>query len=65
VITVIVRLGCWVLSTDAIFGSACNKAIDDVNQAHLRELIYCRDALDAATEADALALITEWNEFRA
>jgi UDPglucose 6-dehydrogenase len=28
-------------------------------------LIYCRDALDAATEADALVLITEWNEFRA
>ena len=26
---------------------------------------YCRDALDAATGADALVLITEWNEFRA
>jgi UDPglucose 6-dehydrogenase len=29
------------------------------------DVIYCRDALDAATEADALVLITEWNEFRA
>jgi UDPglucose 6-dehydrogenase len=29
------------------------------------DLIYCRDALDAATEADTLVLITEWNEFRA
>jgi UDPglucose 6-dehydrogenase len=28
-------------------------------------VIYCRDALDAATEADVLVLITEWNEFRA
>jgi len=28
-------------------------------------VIYCRDALDAAAGADALVLITEWNEFRA
>jgi UDPglucose 6-dehydrogenase len=26
---------------------------------------YCRDAFDAARGADALVLITEWNEFRA
>jgi len=26
---------------------------------------YCRDAFDAAKDADALVLITEWNEFRA
>jgi len=29
------------------------------------EVVYCRDALDAASEADALVVITEWNEFRA
>ena len=28
-------------------------------------VIYCKDALDAASGADALVLITEWNEFRA
>jgi UDPglucose 6-dehydrogenase len=28
-------------------------------------VMYCRDALDAAAGADALVLITEWNEFRA
>lgn len=28
-------------------------------------VVYCRDALDAAGGADALVLITEWNEFRA
>jgi UDPglucose 6-dehydrogenase len=28
-------------------------------------VIYCRDALDAARGADALVVITEWNEFRA
>jgi len=26
---------------------------------------YCRDALDAAREADILVVLTEWNEFRA
>jgi UDPglucose 6-dehydrogenase len=29
------------------------------------DVTYCRDALDAAQGADALVLITEWNEFRA
>jgi UDPglucose 6-dehydrogenase len=29
------------------------------------DVTYCRDALDAATGADALVLVTEWNEFRA
>src|SRR6185312_15453592 len=29
------------------------------------EVAYCRDAIDACAEADALVLITEWNEFRA
>ena len=26
---------------------------------------YCRDAMDAATGADVLVVVTEWNEFRA
>jgi UDPglucose 6-dehydrogenase len=29
------------------------------------ELVYCDDAYDAAAGADALVLLTEWNEFRA
>jgi UDPglucose 6-dehydrogenase len=28
-------------------------------------VVYCRDALEAASGADVLVLITEWNEFRA
>ena len=28
-------------------------------------VVYCRDALDAVQGADALVVITEWNEFRA
>ncbi len=29
------------------------------------KLVYCRDALHAAEGADALVIVTEWNEFRA
>ncbi len=28
-------------------------------------VVYCRDALDAASGADILVVVTEWNEFRA
>ena len=28
-------------------------------------VVWCESAIDAATGADALVLITEWNEFRA
>ena len=28
-------------------------------------VVYCRDAMDAARGADAMVLVTEWNEFRA
>jgi UDPglucose 6-dehydrogenase len=28
------------------------------------DLTYCRDAYDCMTGADAVAIITEWNEFR-
>ena len=28
-------------------------------------VIYCRDAYDALSGADALVVVTEWNEFRA
>ncbi len=28
-------------------------------------VVYCKDAMDTVTGADALVVITEWNEFRA
>ncbi len=28
------------------------------------EIIYCKDSYDAASDADALVLVTEWNQFR-
>ena len=33
--------------------------------AQASRITYCTDALDAARDADALILVTEWNEFRA
>src|SRR3954471_4402392 len=46
------------------------RAFDPEGMALARPLlpesvIYCKDAMDAAAGADALVLITEWNEFRA
>ena len=46
------------------------RAFDPVGMAQARPLLpdtvrYCRDALDAAAGADALVVVTEWNEFRA
>ncbi len=46
------------------------RAFDPVGMEQARPLLpgsvhYCRDALDAAADADALVVITEWNQFRA
>ncbi len=46
------------------------RAFDPEGMQQARPLLpatvsYCRDAFDAAKGADALVLITEWNEFRA
>jgi UDPglucose 6-dehydrogenase len=46
------------------------RAFDPEGMGQARPLLpesvtYCSDALDAAAGADALVLITEWNEFRA
>jgi UDPglucose 6-dehydrogenase len=41
------------------------KGMEQARPALPPDVVYCRDALDAAVGADALVLITEWNEFRA
>lgn len=46
------------------------RAFDPVGMPHAKDLLpssvqFCTDAYDAAAGADALVLITEWNEFRA
>jgi UDPglucose 6-dehydrogenase len=32
---------------------------------HLNDISYCEDAYECARDADALVIITEWEEFRA
>ena len=49
---------------------AAIRAFDPVGMAHARgmlpdSVIFCSDAYDAATDADVLVLVTEWNDFRA
>ncbi len=51
-------------------GGADVRAFDPVGMEVARPMLpesvtYCRNALDAAKGADALVVVTEWNEFRA
>ena len=39
-------------------------AMDEAKK-HLEDLEWCEDAYEAAQDADAVVIITEWNEFRA
>jgi UDPglucose 6-dehydrogenase len=41
------------------------EGMDQARTVLPESVAYCNDALDAAAGADALVLITEWNEFRA
>jgi UDPglucose 6-dehydrogenase len=41
------------------------KGMDQARPTLPSGVAYCRDAIDAATGADVLLVITEWNEFRA
>jgi len=47
---------------------ACVRAFDPEGMAEARKLMpdlgYCRDAYDCMNSADAVVIITEWNEFR-
>jgi UDPglucose 6-dehydrogenase len=39
-------------------------AMDDTKSVLGHRVTYCSDAYDAATNADAIILVTEWNQFR-
>ena len=53
----LVEVGCKVKVYDPIAMDECKRRIGD-------KVIYCTDMYDAAVDADALMLVTEWKEFR-
>lgn len=51
------KAGCTIKVYDPIAMDECKRRMGDV-------VIYCKDMYDAAVDADALLLVTEWKEFR-
>lgn len=49
--------GCRVQAYDPIAKTECRRRIGD-------KITYCNDMYEAATDADALLLVTEWKQFR-
>ena len=54
------RAGGKVRAFDPVAGQAAATALADVRDS----IVFADDAYDAAAEADALVIMTEWNEFR-
>ena len=59
----LVENGALIRAYDPVGMEAARACMPQGTQA--ARITYCTDALDAARDADALILITEWNEFRA
>ena len=59
----LVENGALIRAYDPVGMEAARGCMPQGTQA--ARITYCTDALDAARDADALILITEWNEFRA
>ena len=53
----LLKAGCVVRAYDPVAMDECRRRVGE-------KVVYCRDMYDAALNADALLLITEWKEFR-
>lgn len=53
----LLEAGCIVRVFDPIAMTECKRRIGD-------KITYCKDMYDATVDADALMLVTEWNQFR-
>ena len=60
-ISIIARL----VGDGAIIRAFDPKGMEQAKPLLPERVIYCRDAIDAVQDADALVLLTEWHEFRA
>ena len=56
-IDLLLKAGCRVKAYDPVAMEECRRRIGD-------KVVYCRDKYEAAVDADALLLVTEWKEFR-
>ena len=57
IIDALLREGAEVRVFDPVAMDECRRRIGD-------RVVYCGDMYDAATDADAVMLLTEWNQFR-
>lgn len=57
IIDLLQKAGCSIKVYDPIAMNECKRRIGD-------SVIYCKDMYDAALDADAVLLLTEWKEFR-
>lgn len=57
VINLLLEAGCHIKAYDPIAMNECRRRLGD-------KITYCKDMYDATLDADALLLLTEWQEFR-
>ena len=57
IIDMLINAGCKVRVYDPVAMNECKRRLGD-------KVTYCLDKYDAAVDADALILVTEWKEFR-
>ena len=57
IIDLLLKAGCKVKVYDPVAMEECKRRIGD-------QVAYCKDLYDAALDADAILLLTEWKEFR-
>lgn len=57
VINLLLEAGCHIKAYDPIAMNECKRRLGD-------KITYCKDMYDATLDADALLLLTEWQEFR-
>ncbi|MGN1172918.1 MAG: UDP-glucose dehydrogenase family protein, partial [Muribaculaceae bacterium] len=57
IIDLLLKAGCIVKVYDPVAMTECKRRLGDV-------VTYCADMYDAAVDADAVLMLTEWNQFR-
>ena len=66
IIDLLLKAGCSLRVYDPVAMEECKRRMSNSPQAAAVEarIVYCKDKYEAALDADALLLLTEWKEFR-